>query len=50
MSVLDFPAVQWLRLLVSTVADAGSIPDQETKIPHAMWHSKNKNKKRMSMS
>ena len=43
-------AVQWLRRLVSTVGGAGSIPGQGTKIPLAMWHSKKKNKKRMSMS
>ena len=29
-------AVQWLGLHVSTSGGTGSIPDQGTKIPHAM--------------
>ena len=37
--------VQWLRLCASKAGAAGSIPGQETKIPHAAWHSqKIKNK------
>ena len=34
--------VQWLRLLASTVGDAGLIPGQETKIPQAMLLSQAK--------
>ena len=29
-------AVQWLRLHASNVEGSGSMPGQETKIPHAM--------------
>ena len=29
-------AVQWLRLCASTAGGAGSIPGQETRIPHAL--------------
>ena len=35
-------AVQWLRLHASTSGDAGSIPDQGTKIPHTRQHDKKK--------
>ena len=31
-------AVQWLRIHASTAEGTGSIPGQETKILHAMWH------------
>ena len=31
----DFLVVQWLRLCASNVRGTGSIPGQETKIPHA---------------
>ena len=31
-------AVQWLRLHASAAGDRGLIPDQGTKIPHAVWH------------
>ena len=36
--------VQWLRLCASTAGDAGSIPGQGTKIPHAGRHCQIKNK------
>ena len=39
-------AVQWLRLHTSAVGAVGSIPCQETKVPHAMW-SRPKKKKNM---
>ena len=29
---------QWLRLCTSNVENAGLIPSQESKIPHASWH------------
>ena len=29
---------QWLRLCTSNVGNAGLIPGQESKIPHASWH------------
>ena len=40
--------VQWLGLRDSSAGDAGSIPGQGTKIPHALqgWGQKNKFKKR----
>ena len=31
-----FPAVQWLRLQAASTRGAGLIPDQGTKIPHAV--------------
>lgn len=31
--------VQWLGLHISTAGDTGVIPDQGTKVPHAMWHN-----------
>ena len=34
--------VQWLRLHTSTAGDAGSIPGQEAKIPHAAHEAKRK--------
>ena len=37
-------AVQWLKVCTSTAGDRGSIPDQGTKIPHAVWHAQNINK------
>ena len=36
--------VQWLRLHTSTAGDAGSIPGQEAKIPHAAHEAKRKKK------
>ena len=38
--------VQWLRLHSSTTGDTGSIPGQETKISHAMWHGQKKKKRK----
>ena len=35
-------AVQWLRLHAFIAGDTGLIPDQGTKIPHAMWCGKKK--------
>ena len=35
-------AVQWLRLHTSTAEGTGSIPGQETRIPHASWLGKKK--------
>ena len=32
------PEVQWLRLHVPSAGGTGLIPDQGTKIPHAMQH------------
>ena len=37
--------IQWLRLHVSTLGDRGSIPGQETKIPHALQCSQQLKKK-----
>ena len=37
-------AVQWLRLRTFTVGGHGFIPDQGTKILHAMWCGKQTNK------
>ena len=37
-----FLVVQWLRLHTSTAGDAGSIPGQEAKIPHAAHEAKRK--------
>ena len=37
--------VQWLTLTVSNAGDAGSIPGQETKVPHAAWYGPPKIKK-----
>ena len=37
--------VRWLRHCTSNAGDEGSITDQGTKIPHAVWHGqKIKNK------
>ena len=41
----DFLEIQWLRLCVSTVGDAGSVSGQGTKIPHAQWQKKKRKKK-----
>ena len=41
--------VQWLRLCTSTAGAVGSIPGQETKIPHAARHSQKKKKKNLFM-
>ena len=38
--------VQWLRLCASIAWGAGSIPDQGTKIPHAVQHSQEKKPKK----
>ena len=32
-----FLVVQWLRLHASIAGGVGSVPRQETKIPHAVW-------------
>ena len=41
--------VQWLRLHTSNAEDAGSIPGQGTKIPHAtQWGQKKKPKETIS--
>ena len=37
--------VQWLRLHVSTAVGIGSIPGWGTKIPHAIWPKKRKEKR-----
>ena len=37
--------VQWLRLYTSNAEAVGSIPGQETKIPHAAWCGQKKKKK-----
>ena len=37
--------VQRLRLCASNAGDAGSIPGQGTKIPHAVWCGQKKKKK-----
>ena len=37
--------VQWLRLHASTAVDMGSIPGWGTKIPHAIWPKKEKERK-----
>ena len=34
--------IQWLRLAIPNARGAGSIPDQETKIPYNLW-PKNQN-------
>lgn len=39
-------AVQWLQICPLTARGLSSIPDQETKIPRAGWHSQKKKKKR----
>ena len=36
--------VQWLRLCASNTGDVGLISGQGTKMPHAGWYSKKKNK------
>ena len=38
--------VQWLRPRTSAAGAAGSIPCQETKVPHAMWSRPKKKKKK----
>ena len=38
--------VQWLRPHASTAGVMGSIPGQGTKIPHAMWRSQKKKKRK----
>ena len=35
-----FLVVQWLRLCASIVVGMGSIPDQGTRTPTVVWHSK----------
>ena len=37
-----FLVVQWLRLCASIVVGMGSIPDQGTRTPTVVWHSKKK--------
>ena len=36
--------VQWLRLRASNAGEAGPVPDQGTRIPHAMRCGKKKKK------
>ena len=38
---------QWLRLHAANAGDMGSIPGQETKIPHTMQHSPKIKKKKI---
>ena len=40
------PVGQWLRVCTSATGGTGPIPDQETKILHAVQHSKKKKKKK----
>ena len=42
----NFVEVQWLGLCASPAGGVGSIPGQETKIPHAVWHSQKQNKQK----
>ena len=37
-------AIQWLQLCPLTAEGLSSVPDQETKIPRAGWHSQKKKK------
>ena len=41
---------QWLKLCASNAGGVGLIPGQGTKIPHASWQKKNKNKKTQNRS
>lgn len=41
---MDFPEVQWLRLLASTAGCTGSMPGQGTTIPHATQYDQKKKK------
>ena len=38
--------VQWSGRHASTAGSIDSIPDWETKIPHAMWHSQSKRERK----
>ena len=38
--------VPWLRLCIFKARDLGSVPDQGSKIPHAVWHSQKIKKKK----
>ena len=40
----EFPDDSMVKTLPSNVGDASSIPGQETKIPHATWPKKKKQK------
>ena len=42
----DFPGDPMVKILPSNVGDVGSIPGPRTKIPHALWHSQKKKKKK----
>ena len=42
--------VQWLRLHTPTAGDAGSIPDQGAKIPHAMQRGQKKKKIKIELA
>lgn len=42
-----FPGVPWLRLHISPAGDMSSIPDQGTKILHAVRHGQGKKKKKV---
>ena len=41
-----FLVVQWLRLHAANAWSADLIPDQGTKIPHAVWHGQKDLKKK----
>ena len=43
-------AIQWLRLCPSNAGGMGSIPDQGTKIPHAMQHGQKKKKNQLTVT
>ena len=42
----SFPGVLWLRLRISTAREVNLIPDQVTKILHAVRHGQKKKKKK----
>ena len=44
-----FLVVQWLRLRTPNAGGLGLMPGPGTKIPHAVWHSQKKKKKRCSL-
>lgn len=48
--VVEFLAVQWLRLYTFPAEDMGSIPGGETKIPQVVRHSQKKKKKKKKTS
>ena len=46
LTVGTFLVVQWLRHHVFTSGSTDFIPGRGSKIPHAVWHSQKKNKKK----